>query len=346
MSIYNSSNNWTCPSVDQSPINLSQTSAKQCDLLCEFSMESTLISQANVLISDEGLILQNTAGLGSCKYNGEGYNCTMLMVNHPSHHTVENIQADAEAIAIFTNPSGKYLCVSSLIRINTTQTISSKFFNAFVSYANPNETHTVVNLGDDWSLNMMVPPNGAHFVYDGSMVVPPCQKVKWVVFKTMINMDSNDFALLVKNVQPGSRPIQPTGDREIFFNPIEKLPGSIAPHNSKTFTIYKRSNGKTNPNAKDEVPPVTKPDIKSNVSKHESSSTLDSITNFTKNQINVNGIMSFVEVILQLAAIFFGVTYGKKIEYRQHGLYLIRKSQYYAGLLRSIVIKEPSQVVI
>lgn len=344
MSIYNSSNNWTCPSEDQSPINLSQTTAKSCDMLCEFSMESTLIAQANVIISDEGLVLQNTAGLGSCKYNGEGYNCTMLMVNHPSHHTVENIQSDAEVIAIFTNPSGKYLCVSSLIRVNTTQTISSKFFNSFVPYANPNQKYTAVNLGEDWSLNMMVPPNGAHFVYDGSMVVPPCQKVKWVVFKTMINMDSNDFALLVKNVQPGSRPIQPTGDREVFYNPIQKLPGTISPHNNRTFTIYKRSNGKPNPDAPAEVKDVVKPDIKSNVSKHETGGVMDSITNFTSNQISVNGIMSFIDVILLLVALFYGFTYGKKIEYRQYGLYLIRKAQFYAGQLRSILIKEPSQV--
>jgi len=70
---------------------------------------------------------QNTAGLGSCKFNGEGYTCQALLVNHPSHHTIENIQADAEVIAMFTNPTGGNLCVSTLVRVNPHQTSASSF---------------------------------------------------------------------------------------------------------------------------------------------------------------------------------------------------------------------------
>ena len=163
MSIYSSSTSWACPSSNQSPINLSQSSAKPCDLLCELAMDDVMVPQANVSISDEGLVLQSTAGLGTCKYNGEGYTCTMVLVNHPSHHTIENIQADAEVIAIFTNPSGNYLCVSSLVRVNSSQTSSTHFFNSFVGYANPTEQYTTVNLGENWMLPMMVPPNGLLF---------------------------------------------------------------------------------------------------------------------------------------------------------------------------------------
>lgn len=341
MSIYSSSNSWTCPSGNQSPINLSQSLAKPCDLLCELVMDDVMISQANVMLSDEGLILQNTAGLGTCKYNGEGYTCNMILLNHPSHHTVENIQADAEVIAIFNNPTGGYLCVSSLVRVNSSQTPSSHFFNSFIGYANPSQQYTAVNLGENWSINMMVPPNGAYFVYDGSLVVPPCQPVKWVVFKSMINIDPTDFALLVKNVTPGSRPIQPLGDREVYFNDISQLAGAPIPHDNKTYMRCKRSGKKTAPPVKD----VTKPDAKSQAAANDKNTVTGKIGKFVSDQIATNGLMSFLDVLVLIVSVVVGFYYGGKIEYRSYGSYLMIKAQALAGYLRNLIIK-PSPVVI
>jgi carbonic anhydrase len=344
MSVYSSSTSWACPTSNQSPINLSQSSSKPCDLLCELVMDDVMIPQANVMISDEGLVLQSTAGLGTCKYNGEGYTCTMILVNHPSHHTIENIQADAEVIAVFTNPTGAYLCVSSLVRVNSSQTPSTHFFNSFIGYANTTQQYTTVNLGENWMLPMMVPPNGAYFVYDGSMVVPPCQNVKWVVFKSMINIDPTDFALLVKNVSPGSRPIQALGDRQVYFNDTAQLPGAPMPHDNKTYMRCKRAGAKKEPTGglmggtKD----VTKPDVKSKAEENKAPS---KITKFVSEQIATNGLLTFLDLILVITSLALGFYYGKKIEYRPYGTYLMRKAQDLAGYLRNLVIK-PSPVII
>lgn len=347
MSIYSSSASWACPSSNQSPINLSQSSAKPCDLLCELVMDDVMIPQANVMVSDEGLILQSTAGLGSCKFNGEGYTCSMVLVNHPSHHTIENIQADAEVIAIFTNPTGSYLCVSSLVRVNSSQTSSTHFFNSFVGYVNPTEKYTTVNLGENWMLPMMVPPNGAYFVYDGSLVVPPCQNVKWVVFKSMINIDPTDFALLVKNVSPGSRPIQALGDRTIYFNDTEQLPGAPMPHDNKTYMRCKRSGKKTAApgggglgGTKD----VTKPDVKTKASENDTNTVTHKVTKFVSDQVAANGILSLLDALLLIVSLVLGFYYGKKLEYRPYGTYLMRKAQELAGYLRNLVIR-PSPIV-
>jgi len=345
MSIYNSSTSWTCPTSNQSPINLSQSSAKPCDLLCELVMDDVMVPQANVMISDEGLVLQSTAGLGTCKYNGEGYTCTMVMVNHPSHHTIENIQADAEVIAVFTNPNGSYLCVSALVRVNSSQTSATHFFNSFVGYANPNEKYTTVNLGENWMLPMMVPPNGSYFVYDGSLVVPPCQPVKWVVFKSMINIDPTDFALLVKNVSPGSRPIQPLGDRIVYFNDTAQLPGAPMPHDNKTYMRCKRSGKKPSGGLMGGTKDVTKLDVKSKASENDTNKTTSKVTKFVNDQIAANGIMSFVDVVLLIVSLALGFYYGKKVEYRSYGTYLMRKAQDLAGYLRNLVIR-PTPVVI
>jgi carbonic anhydrase len=357
MSIYSSSTTWACPTTDQSPINLSQASSKPCDLLCELVMDDVMIPQANVIVSDEGLIIQSTAGLGSCKYNGEGYTCSMVLVNHPSHHTIENIQADAEAIAVFTNPTGKMLCVSSLVRVNSTQTSSTRFFNAFVGYANPSQQYTPVNLGENWGVNMMVPPNGAYFVYDGSMVAPPCQSVKWVVFKSMINIDPNDFALLTKNVSPGSRPVQPVGDREVFFNDIEHLAGAPMPRDNKTYMRCRRagSGGPTTGGKEGlgsgggllgggkKTGDVISLDAKAKESENKSKK-ISGVHKFVKDQIATNGIISLVDLVITIAAVVIGLYYGSKSDYSSTGMILMRKAQEFAAYLRTFFIRPSAPV--
>jgi carbonic anhydrase len=333
MSIYASSTSWGCPSTNQSPVNLSQSSAKPCDLLCELVMDQVQVPQANVMISDEGLILQNTAGLGTCKYNGEGFTCDMVLINHPSHHTIENIQADAEVIAIFTNPSGNYLCVSSLVRVNSSQSTSTQFFNKFVPFANPTEQYTAVNLGDDWGLNMMVPPNGSYYVYDGSMVVPSCQSAKWIVFKSMINIDSNDFALLVKNVTPGSRPIQPLGDREVFFNDSEQLPGGPMPNDNKTYMRCRRL-GKSKPEVKDVAPAGAKKEK----DKEESKKPHPAVK-WAQDQIAANGILEILNAVLMIVAFYYGFQYGRDIEFRFIGKKLYQLAFDLAAWIRGFIDK-------
>lgn len=335
MSIFTSSSSWggNCSSANQSPINLSQSSAKPCDLLCELVFDDAHIPSASVSVSNEGLVLQSTAGLGSCKFNGEGYTCQYILVNHPSHHTIENIQADAEVIAIFKSGS-KVLCVSSLVRVNPAQTTSTHFFNSFIPYSNPSTEATSVNMGDNWGLFMMVPPNGSYFVYDGSIPVPNCDSAKCIVFKTMINIDPNDFALLVKNVTPGSRPIQGVGDREVFFNDTEQLPGGPIPHDNKTYMRCKRS-----PRKGSDVKPVSQPDVSGEKSK-KTPGMLHHVHKFVSDQILVNGIISSVDACLMIIA--FGLALYQSYHYNEKFILLLKLnefSQRFAAWLRSFVFK-------
>ena len=319
---------------NQSPINLSQSSAKPCDLMCELTFDDAYISQANVIVSDEGLILQNQASLGSCKFAGEGYTCQTLLVTHPSHHTIENVQADAEVVAIFSSPTSGLLCVSSLVRVNPSQTSATHFFNAFVPYANPSTTSTSVALGEQWGLFMMVPPVGSYYVYDGSLPVPPCQQAKWVVFKSMINIDSTDFALLVKNVVPGSRPIQQLGSRDVFFNDIEQLPGGPMPHDGKTYMRCKRSGKK--PEVKD-----VKPAGLAEEHHREASKKKHPVHEWVSKQIERNGWIELLNLVLMLASLLGGVYYGWKTSSGPQGLYLVLTAQKIAAWLRSFFVKAP-----
>lgn len=332
MSVYSSTMGGLCGGTLQSPINLSQSYAKSCDLLCELTFDDAYIPQANVIVSDEGLVLQSDSSLGSCKFNGEGYTCRSLVVTHPSHHTIENIQADAEVVAIFNNPSGNLLCVSSLVRVNPVQTSSSHFFNSFVPFANPSVSSTSVALSD-WGLFMMVPPSGSYFVYDGSLPMPPCQQTKWVVFKSMINIDPNDFALLIKNVQPGSRPIQALGDRDVYFNDISQLPGGPMPHDGKVYIRFRRSGKK-----KSDVKDVTQVPLAA-IADADKSKRKNAIHEWASNQIAQNGVMALLDVILLIASICLGIYYGWKTSQTSNGLYLVFKAQDFARWVKSFFIR-------
>lgn len=336
MSIYGSNSTWgdQCGNSNQSPINLAESTAKPCDLLCELVFDDAYISQANVIVSDEGLILQSQTGLGSCKFNGDSYNCQTLLVTHPSHHTIENIQADGEVVAIFNSPTGGMLCVSSLFRVNPTQTSSSHFFNAFVPYANPSAQFTSISLGEQWGLFMMVPPAGSYFVYDGSLVVPPCQSTKWVVFKSMINIDSNDFAILSRNVNPGSRPVQPVGSRDIYFNDTEQLPGGPMPKDGKTYMRCKRS-GKKN-----EVKTIQPAGLQSKEEKKPSF-----IVQWAKRQVAVNSVMDVFSTIVKIASVVLGFWYAWKTRDDPRAMLPIIYGQKIAVWLRSFIGLENSSSV-
>ena len=326
-----------CSGPNQSPINLSQSTTEPCDTLCDLVFDDAYIPQANLVVSDEGVVLMSDTGLGSCKFNGEGYTCKGLLVNHPSHHTIENIQADAEVIAFFNSPTGKLLCVSSLVRVNPQQTTSSAFFNAFVPYVNSSSQYTSVSL-NDWGLFKMVPPNGAYFVYDGSSVIPPCQNATWIVFRSMINIDPNDFALLTKNVSPGSRPLQSLGDRVVYYNDSEHLPGGPMPRDGKLYIRFKKPKRKEG-----EVKPVQKPDV-SGAAASEKGKKKNAVHQWVSDQVAQNGIMALIDVVLMIVSIGYGIYYAWQFSKGTSGFYLVLLAQRLAVWIKSFFQKKSAPV--
>jgi hypothetical protein len=189
-------------------------------------------------------------------------------------------------------------------------------------------------MGDNWGLFMMVPPNGSYFVYDGSLPVPNCDAAKCIVFKSMLNIDANDFALLVKNVTPGSRPIQGLGDREVFFNDTEQLAGGPIPHDNKTYMRCKRS-----PRKGGDVKKVTQVDVSGEKTK-KTTGPLGHAHKFLSDQIAANGTLSVIDGVVMIAsfiiAVYVSYTYNEQFSFFMglNGL-----SQRFAAWIRSFVVK-------
>jgi hypothetical protein len=148
----------------------------------------------------------------------------------------------------------------------------------------------------------------------------------------MINIDSNDFALLVKNVAPGSRPIQGLGDREIFYNDVEQLPGGPMPHDNKTYMKCRRAGQKT---------PLSKPVVNAPLgatSAKDKKTVLGHVQDFVSNQVAANGWISVIDALLMIAAFGIGVwaawLYSDQISFI---LALNTLSQSIASYLRKLV---------
>jgi carbonic anhydrase len=304
MSIYSKQTSWSgqCSGSNQSPINLSQSIAKPCNLSCDFKMDDGQATSAMGMISDEGLLL--FGNLGSCKFRDTPYQCTALLVNHPSHHTLEGSPADGEVIALFNSPTGEKLCVSSLFKVSSSQTPSLKFFQQFIPYGSSNQIAL-----NDWSLKQMVPSDGSYYTYEGSLIIPDCSPCEWVVFKSMINIDQGDFATLVRTAQAGSRNIQPLGTRELFFND-SNTSSSYLPHDNKTYLVM-RPLGK-NKNKKPE--PLKKADLKTTEAKERAQepSTLSKTTKAVSEDPNTYIIWLF-NILFLGGALYLLYTYSGKI---------------------------------
>lgn len=312
MSIYSTTNNWPpgCSSANQSPVNLSQSGSKPCNLSCDLVMDDVSVTSATASATTEGLLIKSSS-LGSCKFRGETYVCVALTINHPSHHTIEGVQADGEAIAYFKKPTGEVMCMSSLFRINSAQSDSYKFFNQTVPYVTPTD-ETKLNL-KDWSISHMVPPKSSYYVYNGSTLTPPCSPCEWVVFSDMITMDQGDFAYLVRNVQAGSRPIQALGDREVFFNNIQNVPGGPMPHDGK-FYLRLRPTGNTKLETKSADLKKGLADSTSDAvdSAKGTGSSLDDIIQAKDDYVKTNGTIGLILGILSVVGILAGIYYGMK----------------------------------
>jgi carbonic anhydrase len=139
MSVFDSASNWpdsykACGAPNQSPINLTQSTAVPCDRLCELNIDDVVVTDATVLNSSRlgGIFLNFTGVKPTIRFNGKGYTGVNLIITNPSQHTVEDVRAEAECMVIFEHPSEPNIILSFLVRTSPGDTPSNQFFNALI----------------------------------------------------------------------------------------------------------------------------------------------------------------------------------------------------------------------
>lgn len=205
-------------------INLSRSVTRPCDILCDLTIDDVAIAGGSVGVSSGiGVYMNFNGQQPSLKFNGQGYTCMGIVIRGPSWHSIEDIRADAECVVIANNPKGDVLCMSVLLRTNTASSPINTSIHGWLPYAVASN-EIPVKLGDEWSLTKMIPPDPAYFSYKGFVPWSPDAKVQWVVFRTMGNIEPNDYALLTKLIPAVPSRIYPS-DSEIFFNETSHIAG-------------------------------------------------------------------------------------------------------------------------
>jgi len=152
----------------------------------------------------------------------------------------------------------------------------------------------------------------------------------------MINIDSNDFALLVKNVTAGSRPVQTLGDRDVFFNSGEQLPGGQMPKDGKIYMRLRPKKGDGNKKDRN----INQPDIAGPQKREQDKAGFFGyISQWARDQTEINGVFSLINAILLFVAfglaVYCAYKYSEKLKIL---LYLNDKSIEIAVWLRQKVV--------
>lgn len=309
-------------------INLSRSFARPCDILCDLTVDDVAISQGTVTVESGTILLSFSQQQPSIKFNGEGYTCSGLVVKSSSWHTIEDIRADAEVVAVCKNPKGAFVAMSLLLRTNTSPSPAKSLLSSFIPYS-LKEQPVNVPLGDTWSITHMIPPDPAYYAYKGTLPWSS-QQCQWVVFRSMGNIDPSDFAFLTKLT--GNVPTKlASRTQEVFFNDTQHISGVP---DGKAYMRCKRVK------KKGEVAPRITPlkELETSAKKGESDATkdpeyagvegtLNRAWESVRSYVATVGIGSLFEALFFLVAMAAGLYAAYTISQSDRGLTLARTAQ-------------------
>ena len=135
---------------------------------------------------------------------------------------------------------------------------------------------------------------------------------------------------LVKNAAPGSNPVQPLGNREVFFNDTEHVGGTPIAKGDKKYMRCKKLGAPTKA-----VKPVESSPLKEKSAKNTKNIS-DHILEYTSTQVQTNGTMYYLSGFLSLAAIGIGIYAGLNMFFI--GSYIIDFSQNIPGYIYRFIM--------
>ena len=220
-----------CTANNQSPVNLSRSTADQCERACDFSVDPIETQSATIgLDNSRGvMILTNLSPPPTATYNNIRYACNKIELYGNAQHAYDNTWSQLELVAHFTSPG--YTTVLMSVPVNSsgaTNTPATKFFNAFVGNTDSN---TRISLGESWSVQNVVPSEMSYFVYAGRTFTCETQ-CTWILYNSPVQINASDYAVF-KRAQANN-----------WKKPLQQL---SAPASSNERKVYFRSATQENP---------------------------------------------------------------------------------------------------
>lgn len=256
-----------CKDQNQSPINLSQSTSRKCNRLCDWKVNDRSIRSATVVKPNNSAIsLINfsesiTASYNESDNNPSTYTCSQIDLYNMSQHAIENSYGDLELVATFTSPGKKTIKMGVIIvsSARNTKSPSIAFLNAFV----PNASDGNVNVTFDgtWSLQNIIPADIAYFVYDGRDFVTCTEECTWIVYKNPVDIDSSTYARFVGTTVSTRirKPLQQLSvngqkhERHVYFSDPKDVNPAYTKKDGKVYMRCRR----LAPNAASSIPKET-----------------------------------------------------------------------------------------
>ena len=86
--------------------------------------------------------------------------------------------------------------------------------------SDPIKYYKDIDVSDSWGANLVLPKKKSFYMYNGSLMYPPCKEgYIMIVMDTIGMLGETTLDILVKNQGKNVRPVNGLYDREIFYNP-------------------------------------------------------------------------------------------------------------------------------
>jgi carbonic anhydrase len=235
---YSDSVNWKRDYPDalkqnQSPININKSDVQDCDILCNIAMKYdksncilTVKNRTPIIYFSSGSIIEHKA-------TNDILNLKAMTIHTPSLHSINGIKYDMEVILYhkvsggLSRKSQNYTpggtAISILFEKGSDHGSQNNFFNSFV-YRIPNDIDSIdknieVNVGDNWSAEMLLPEIKSYYYYKGSLPFPPCEENwKWFIFEETQQISPHILDVLNLSFMNNIRSLKSLNSRKVSYN--------------------------------------------------------------------------------------------------------------------------------
>lgn len=220
--IYNFESNWPiqCEEQNQTPINIDTSLLTPCNELCNLEIKYSPTTNCSVsFYENQNLTIDYTEG-SFVKYNDNIYTLKQITFHTPSNHLLNNKKYDLEVCLIHSNREDNKsgLIISCLYQEGNFRGNEEMFINQFINELRIN-TKVDLEVGENWSAELLLPQRKSFYSYTGSLPFPPCSEdYTVIVFDTIGNIGPINLDILKSNLGKSSRSIVPTGKRTVFYS--------------------------------------------------------------------------------------------------------------------------------
>jgi carbonic anhydrase len=207
--------------VSQSPINIDTELTIQCESLCELKI---YYKPSSCKVKFNNGMIKLIVDTGSyIVYKNVVYNLEYMTVHTPTMHKIDGEKYDMEIILVHSagNPNEGGITISCLYAEGPHYGSTETFFNQFINDtpAFNLEFEEDVPVSDTWGANMLLPEQRSFFVYEGSLMYPPCTtSYTNIVLEHTGTIGTTNLAILKKYLKNNIRSVQSLNNRTVFYS--------------------------------------------------------------------------------------------------------------------------------